>query len=177
MGKRVSTPKIDKYFLYTNRAQSSQSDDSDFIERKPKKRVKKALKKVQLPKDEEEGGDEKRKVPPGVSVFDLIMPWKSEVTKQDTITLTKDGYSKIVSCSGKTKVLDVKLSEHAENVQAILINPPWENIFSTDKQSRRISIEEFKKCFDVPTTVMKDGLVFIWVEKEFISDIIKCFEE
>lgn len=23
---------------------------------------------------------------------------------------------------------------------------------------------------------MKDGLVFIWVEKEFISDIIKVFE-
>ena len=24
---------------------------------------------------------------------------------------------------------------------------------------------------------MKDGLVFIWVEKEYISEIIKCFEE
>ena len=26
------------------------------------------------------------------------------------------------------------------------------------------------------TEVMKDGLVFIWVEKEYISKLIKCFE-
>ena len=24
---------------------------------------------------------------------------------------------------------------------------------------------------------MKDGLVFIWVEKEIINDLIKCFEK
>jgi hypothetical protein len=30
--------------------------------------------------------------------------------------------------------------------------------------------------FKVPTSVMKDGLLFIWVEKELISDLIKCFE-
>jgi hypothetical protein len=24
---------------------------------------------------------------------------------------------------------------------------------------------------------MKDGLLFIWVEKEIIADLIKCFEE
>jgi hypothetical protein len=61
-------------------------------------------------------------------------------------------------------------------VQAVLINPPWENSFTKDKQSKKVSIEEFKKNFKIPTTVMKDGLVFIWVEKELISDLIKVFE-
>ena len=69
-----------------------------------------------MQKEETETENEKRKVPLGVSVFDLIMPWKSEVVKQDTSNLLKDGYSKIVCCSGKNKVLDLKLQEHAENV-------------------------------------------------------------
>ena len=66
---------------------------------------------------------------------------------------------------------------------AILICPPWNcsNIFkereNRDKEKQTISIEHFTKNFKIPTSVMKDGLVFIWVEKEIISDIIKCFEE
>jgi hypothetical protein len=42
LGKRISTPRIDKFFLYTNRGVSAQSEDSDFIAKKSKKRVKKA---------------------------------------------------------------------------------------------------------------------------------------
>ena len=57
------------------------------------------------------------------------------------------------------------------------MNPPWENTFNSEKQPKKISIEEFKKSFSIPTTVMKDGLVFIWVEKEYIFDLIKCFEK
>jgi len=57
------------------------------------------------------------------------------------------------------------------------VNPPWENTFNSEKQPKKISIEEFKKNFNIPTTVMKDGLVFIWVEKEYIFDLIKCFEK
>lgn len=31
--------------------------------------------------------------------------------------------------------------------------------------------------FKIPKEVMKDGLVFIWVEKEIIHDLIKVFEK
>jgi hypothetical protein len=61
-------------------------------------------------KEEVAGENEKRKVPAGISVFDLIMPWKSDVVLQDTTNLSKDGYSRVVSCSSKSKcpkVLDV----------------------------------------------------------------------
>ena len=45
-----------------------------------------------------------------------------------------------------------------------------------EKKKNRICIEDFVNNFKIPTTVMKDGLVFIWVEKEIISALIKCFE-
>lgn len=45
-----------------------------------------------------------------------------------------------------------------------------------EKKKNRICIEDFVSNFKIPTSVMKDGLVFIWVEKEIISALIKCFE-
>jgi hypothetical protein len=45
-----------------------------------------------------------------------------------------------------------------------------------DKKKNRINIDDFVNNFKIPTSVMKDGLVFIWVEKEIISALIKCFE-
>jgi hypothetical protein len=57
------------------------------------------------------------------------------------------------------------------------MNPPWENSYAAEKQGKKICIDEFKKNFKIPTSVMKDGLVFIWVEKELIFDLIKCFEK
>lgn len=72
-------------------------------------------------------------------------------------------------------------------MQAILVNPPWDcmNPLSNyqgkdsskgDKKNGRITIDEFVNNFRIPTSVMKDGLVFIWVEKQIISQLIKCFE-
>ena len=55
---------------------------------------------------------------------------------------------------------------------------PLSNAQADSKKNKngRISIEDFVANFKIPTSVMKDGLVFIWVEKEIISDLIKCFE-
>jgi hypothetical protein len=38
-----------------------------------------------------------------------------------------------------------------------------------------LTIEQFQKL-KIPDTVMKDGMIFIWVEKEYISDIIRHLE-
>lgn len=43
------------------------------------------------------------------------------------------------------------------------------------KASSGLCIEDFKKL-QIPNTVMQDGMIFIWVEKEYISDIIKHLE-
>ena len=126
------------YYMGGKRNQDS-SADSEFVAKKAtRKRNKKAItKKIDLREKKEEivGDNEKRKVPEGVSVFDLIMPWKSEVPQsQDTNNLQKDGLSKVVPCSTKSKVLDVSLDDHAFDVQAVLMNPPWENSYLEGKQ-------------------------------------------
>lgn len=106
-----------------------------------------STKKINLRRavDELVGETGQRKVPQGVSVFDLIMPWKSDVVEQETTDLCKDGLAKIVTPKGK--LLDVCLDDHACDVQAVLMNPPWENSFAKTKNQKKISIEEFKKGF------------------------------
>jgi hypothetical protein len=58
------------------------------------------------------------------------MPWKNEVKDQGNVSsLQKENLAKVVSTASKEKVLDIDLSKHATDVQAILINPPWVNAF------------------------------------------------
>jgi hypothetical protein len=111
-------------------------------------------------------------VPPGISVFDLIMPWKNDIVIQNTSNSEKNKLSKLITCQPKNTVETVDLAKYANDVQAILINPPWESCHSIGKSSKKkaktLSIDNFKKL-NIPTSVMKDGLVFIWVEKDIIS--------
>ena len=37
-------------------------------------------------------------------------------------------------------------------------------------------MNEFKKLI-FPKTMMQDGILFIWVEKEYIMDVVKFLEE
>ena len=39
-----------------------------------------------------------------------------------------------------------------------------------------ITIDDFKKI-EIPTSVMKEGILFIWAEKELIAEIIYHFEK
>ena len=121
--------------------------------------------------------NERRRVPDGVSVFDLIMPWKAEVKQNLSDSLVQNGLAKIVT--NKSKVVEEDFSKHANDVQAILVNPPWDSISGmapSKLPKNRLTIDDFTKHFKISTDVMKDGLVFIWIEKEYISEIIKCLE-
>jgi len=86
----------------------------------------------------------------------------------------------VVNVQGKNKVQCEQFDKHTTDVQAILVNPPWDcmNPLSNyhgkesvkgDKKKNRITIHDFIDNFKIPTSVMKDGLLFIWVEKEVIS--------
>ena len=66
------------------------------------------------------------------------------------------------------------LNNHAFDVQGIVINPPW--LTSTQTTRGNISFEDISKNLKIPTKVMKDGLLFIWVEKEFISRVVDLLE-
>ncbi len=72
--------------------------------------------------------------------------------------------------------MSTNFDNYAKNVEAILINPKW--ILSTEKKSKTkngITIEDFAKI-KFSKNLMIDGLVFIWVEKEMIYQIIKIME-
>jgi hypothetical protein len=68
-------------------ALADEESDSDFSIKKNKTNKKKRSEKqaVKKFKDEDENGE--RLVPNGVSVFDLIMPWKLEVKENSGPTL------------------------------------------------------------------------------------------
>lgn len=190
--KRKPIQKIDKFYSYGGLKddESDGSEEYNCASTRRKKRGKRSKKQHQkkrttssgkssAPKDE---ADNRRYVPDGVSIFDLIMPWKQEV-KPQAGQVPKDLH-KVVTISGKNKVQNEQFEKYSHDVQAILVNPPWDctnplsNAQSDAKKGKngRITIEDFVANFKIPTSVMKDGLVFIWVEKEIISDLMKCFE-
>ncbi len=78
----------------------------------------------------------------------------------------------------KDSLVTSNFDNYAKNVEAILINPKW--VLSKDKKAKvknsGITIEEFANI-KLSKLLMIDGLVFIWVEKEIILDIIKIMEK
>ena len=101
--------------------------------------------------------NQQRLVPDGVSVFDLIMNWKTEIKKptDPEESLTKKQLAKVVKLfRNKNQVVQSEVyDKHIKDTQAILINPPWDsiNIFgpqtgkksSSAESANRISIEDF----------------------------------
>lgn len=69
----------------------------------------------------------------------------------------------------------VNLDSYASKVEAILINPPWNGPSSDKKRPGSVSFDEFSKL-NFSKSLMVDGLVFIWVDKELIAKVIKYFE-
>lgn len=71
-----------------------------------------------------------------------------------------------------------------KDVEGILMSPKWaphrydttlkQLIAIKTDEPDIITIDEFKKL-KIPDTVMRDGILFIWVEKELIHEIIKFF--
>lgn len=78
-------------------------------------------------------------------------------------------------------------TREVRDIEAILINPKWADhgydpmTKQTAKDTERrkafagITIEELKKL-RIPDFVMRDGILFIWVEKELIFEVIVFFE-
>jgi hypothetical protein len=86
----------------------------------------------------------------------------------------------------QNEVVERKLAD----VEGILIHANWADYDlsapseseegkteGNDCENDRLSPKKLKKMsLNIPDTVMKDGLLFIWVEKEFTYDVIVFFE-
>jgi hypothetical protein len=51
-----------------------------------------------------------------------------------------------------------------------------ENKTPKSKAFKGISMEEFSQLV-IPKSVMTDGILFIWVEKEYIMDVVRFLEK
>jgi len=93
-----------------NRYTGGVSDSGDEYEVKKvkvgKRKSKQTVKRARAaPKAKEESEDEgPRLVPLGVSVFDLIMPWKNEIVTDMRADIEKLGLAKVVTCKDKQQI-------------------------------------------------------------------------
>lgn len=55
------------------------------------------------------------------------------------------------------------LENYARNVEAILMNPPW-NFKKKSSSEPGVSIEDFRHL-KLPRVLINDGLLFIWTDK------------
>jgi hypothetical protein len=67
------------------------------------------------------------------------------------------------------ELTEINTEKYCSDLQALLINPPWNG------KNPKFDFTKFSKL-KLPLNKMKEGLIFIWTEKEFISDIIDHFE-
>jgi len=68
------------------------------------------------------------------------------------------------------------LDNYAKNVEAILINPNWVAYKDKSGKVKGVTMDDFSQL-NFSKYLMIDGLVFVWVEKEIISPVIKFFEK
>lgn len=47
---------------------------------------------------------------------------------------------------------------------------------AAEQTSQKITIDDFKQL-QIPPEVMKDGILFVWCEKELISEVINHFDK
>ena len=94
--------------------------------------------------------------------LDSLLGWKNYDVKQDL----KKGESE---CIELDDIISSDLNSFAKDLQAILINPPWSN------KAPKFEFNKFSKM-KLPLNKMKEGLIFIWTEKEYIHDVVYYFE-
>lgn len=90
------------------------------------------------------------------------MNWKnqedhSEIKKNECTWIELDSES----------LYNVNLEKYTEDIQALLINPPWND--------KNFDFKKFAKI-KLPLSKMKEGLIFVWTEKEYISDLVNYFD-
>jgi len=94
--------------------------------------------------------------------LESLLGWKNNDSKQDL----KKGESDYIELDD---VSSHDLNSYAKDLQAILINPPWSN------KAPKFDFNKFSKL-KLPLNKMKEGLIFIWTEKEYIHDVVYYFE-
>lgn len=59
----------------------------------------------------------------------------------------------------------------------MFINAQWKTKSRIESEGGKISISEFKQHLKIPPAMVKNGIAFVWSEKEILSEIIEAMEE
>lgn len=81
--------------------------------------------------------------------------------------------------ANSVKVRDLvhtNFDQYTKNVEAIVINPNWNIKKGAPSQKGFVTLDDFAELH-FSKNLMIDGLVFVWVEKEIISQIIRILEK
>jgi len=70
------------------------------------------------------------------------------------------------------KIVDADLAQYASSLQALFMNVNWQTKYSPDG----INIEELRKL-ELNKKLMRNGIVFVWSEKEILGRLIHIMEE
>lgn len=112
-----------------------------------------------------------------VDQVNYLLQWKTEVKNNDNVITSQYRYYQLKSIGELEKIkweTDVKL----QNVQALLICPPWNYCNKRYKeQSRNIfTFEDFTAC-NIPFNLIQHGIIFIWTKKEYVGQMFAYFKQ
>eukprot|EP01016_Furgasonia_blochmanni_P042977 TRINITY_DN5773_c0_g1_i4.p1 TRINITY_DN5773_c0_g1~~TRINITY_DN5773_c0_g1_i4.p1 ORF type:complete len:378 (+),score=40.53 TRINITY_DN5773_c0_g1_i4:413-1546(+) len=88
-----------------------------------------------------------------------------------------ENHSHCILCSvvETDDVLDYKIDNLTQDLQALFINVKWK-LEDSDYQEGVLP-EEMKEKLKISRKLMKNGIVFIWSEKEYLADIMRIFND
>lgn len=101
------------------------------------------------------------------SKIEFLLGWKRMIVVSKPPDDEKA--SKIVTTK---KIVDADLKKYGNDLQALFININW----CTSQNPKGVKVEDFKKL-DLNKNLMKNGIIFIWSEKEILGRLLKIMEE
>jgi len=150
IGKRIRKKNV----MYQNYKLFDDDSDSDY-ESHYTRRKRSSGRKERVPKMKE------------MTKIELLLDWKREFLVNEA-PKAKESF-KVVNVK---KVIDSDLKQYGSDLQALFINIKWQTKYVQDG----VRIEDFKKL-DLNKKLMKNGIVFIWSQKEILGKLFKIMEE
>eukprot|EP00828_Plagiopyla_frontata_P010916 TRINITY_DN1595_c0_g1_i2.p1 TRINITY_DN1595_c0_g1~~TRINITY_DN1595_c0_g1_i2.p1 ORF type:complete len:372 (-),score=79.59 TRINITY_DN1595_c0_g1_i2:523-1638(-) len=150
-----------KRIHYSNYFGDSDSDNDDGDWRNNKKKMKK--RKRRSGKKNQKFRERKIKQKEIVSEIEQLLKWRSLIEYQDQ-PLPLNCYSMHLEDS----ISDLNLDKYAYQAQAILMTPQWK---TPENPTGNFTLEDLQKI-QISKKVMKNGIIWLWAEKEYLSEII-----
>jgi hypothetical protein len=98
---------------------------------------------------------------------EFILDWKREMQISD---LPTDAAS--FKIAKHDKIVETDLTQYASSLQAIFMNVKWQTKFSPEG----VKIEDLRKL-ELNKKLVRNGIVFVWSEKEILGRLIHYMEE